>query len=293
MAQRTPVTLITGYLGSGKTTLLKTILQGTERKLAILMNEFGEIAIDSKIIEGKNVKIAELAGGCVCCSLAGEFEAAVEEILKVVKPEAIVVETTGVAEPDALIVNIRDSLPQVQLDAVVTVADADEISRFPEIGYTGRIQLEVADIILINKIDLVDSQQLDQVEGKIRELNATATFFKSSYCRMNTELLFGYEIEKHLPHREHSHPEIECFSFSSDKVLRREGFEEIACNLPVEVYRAKGFVRFIDDSYLFNYVAGRWDMEEFKADRTQLVFIGSNVLKVKNEILMQLKRCEV
>lgn len=293
MAQRTPITLITGYLGSGKTTLLKKILQNTKKKLAILMNEFGEIAIDSKIIEGKNVKMAELTGGCVCCSLVGEFEAAVEEILKEVKPEMIIVETTGVAEPDALVVNIQDSLPQVQLDAVITVADADTIIRFPEIGYTGRVQLEVADVILINKTDLVDAQQLKQVEEKIRELNDTATLFKTSYCYMDTELLFGLEIEKHLPHVEHSHPEMEYFSFSSDKTLSREGFEEIAYNLPRELYRAKGFVRFVDGSYLFNYVAGRWDMEEFQADNTQLVFIGSGITKVKDEILDQLRGCEV
>jgi len=294
MAHRTPITLITGYLGSGKTTLLRKILQNSSRKLAILMNEFGEIAIDSRIIEGKNVKMAELAGGCVCCSLVGEFEAAVEEILEKVEPEMIVVETTGVAEPDALIVNIQDSLPQVQLDAVVTVADADAISKFPEIGYTGKIQLEVADVILINKTDLVDAQQLRQVEEKIRQLNDTATLFRTSYCDMDTELLFGLEIEKRLSsHEGHPHLEMEYFSFCSDKALNREGFEQIVHNLPREVYRAKGFVKFIDGSYLFNYVAGRWDMEEFEAENTKLIFIGNEITKAKDEILNQLRNCEV
>lgn len=290
---RTPITLITGYLGSGKTTLLKAILKNAKRRLAILMNEFGEIAIDSKIIEGKDVKIAELAGGCVCCSLVGEFEAAVEEILKEVKPDMIIVETTGVAEPDALVVNIQDSLPQVQLDAVVTVADADAIIRFPEIGHTGRVQLEVADVIIINKTDLVDTKQLEEVEEKINKLNDTATLFKASYCQIDTGLLFGLEIEKYLPYLEHSHPGIEHFSFSSDKILDRKGFEEMACHMPREVYRAKGFVRFVDSSFLFNYVAGRWDMEEFRADNTQLVFIGRDVIKVKDRILVQLSNCEV
>ncbi|HSR10255.1 MAG TPA: GTP-binding protein, partial [Thermodesulfobacteriota bacterium] len=78
---RTPITLITGPLGSGKTTLLRHILSSVPKKIAILMNEFGEIAIDSRIVEGKNIRIAELDGGCVCCSLQGEFEAAVNEIL--------------------------------------------------------------------------------------------------------------------------------------------------------------------------------------------------------------------
>lgn len=293
MSGRTPIAIITGYLGSGKTTLLRNILQNTKRRLAILMNEFGEIAIDSKIIEGKNVKMAELAGGCVCCSLVGEFEAAVEEIIRDVKPDMIVVETTGVAEPDALVVDIQESLFQVQLDTVVTIADVDAILRFPEIGYTGRIQLEVADVILINKIDLVDSQQLDKVEEEIRALNDTATFFKTSYCTMNTELLFGIGMEKYFPYMEHSHPDIESFSFLTDKTINREGFEKIAYNLPSEVYRAKGFVRFSEGSYLFNYVAGRWGLEEFRADNTQLVFIGRDVIKVKDKILVQLSNCEV
>ena len=84
---RTPITLVTGPLGSGKTTLLRHILATRPEKIAIVMNEFGEIAIDTKVIEGKNVRIAELGGGCVCCSLLGEFEAAVNEIIKKIAPE--------------------------------------------------------------------------------------------------------------------------------------------------------------------------------------------------------------
>ena len=92
---RTPITLVTGPLGSGKTTVLRHVLATKPAKMAIVMNEFGEIAIDTKVIEGKNVRIAELGGGCVCCSLLGEFEAAVNEIIQKVAPEMIIVETTG------------------------------------------------------------------------------------------------------------------------------------------------------------------------------------------------------
>ena len=127
MAVRTPVTLITGALGSGKTTLLRYLLGAVPKKIAILMNEFGEIAIDSQVIEGTNVRIAELGGGCVCCALLGEFEAAVAEVIESVHPDLIMVETTGVAEPEALVVDIQESLPQVRLDGVVTVADADAL----------------------------------------------------------------------------------------------------------------------------------------------------------------------
>src|SRR5262245_993693 len=155
MEPRTPITLITGPLGSGKTTLLRHLLEVIPPKLAILMNEFGEIAIDSQIIEGQNIRLAELGGGCVCCSLLGEFEAAVTEILDTVCPDRIIVETTGVAEPDALVFDIQESLPRLRLDGVVTVADADAMVRYPRLGHTGRVQIEAADIILLNKVDLV------------------------------------------------------------------------------------------------------------------------------------------
>src|SRR5437762_12349446 len=121
---RIPITLIIGPLGSGKTTLLRHILTTHPSKIAIVMNEFGEIAIAAKLIEGKNVRIAELGGGCVCCSLLGELEAAVEEIINRVALDIIVVETTGLAEPEALVFNIHEALPQCQLDGVVSVIDA-------------------------------------------------------------------------------------------------------------------------------------------------------------------------
>src|SRR3989344_1563710 len=116
-----PMTIITGYLGSGKTTLLTHILETADRRIAVIMNEFGEVAIDSEIIRGKNVDMIELAGGCVCCSITGEFEYAVKEILEKTCPDHIIVETTGVAEPDAIIIDIDENIAGVRLDAVITI----------------------------------------------------------------------------------------------------------------------------------------------------------------------------
>src|SRR5437667_3403104 len=166
MTLRTPITLVTGPLGSGKTTLLRHILETKPAKMAIVMNEFGEIAIDTKIIEGKNVRIAELGGGCVCCSLLGEFEAAVNEIIERVEPEIIIVETTGLAEPEALVFDIQEALPQCRLDGVVSVIDADMLVRFPEIGHTTRLRIEGADILLLHKIVLVEPVQIRELETK-------------------------------------------------------------------------------------------------------------------------------
>src|SRR5436190_19267591 len=182
MTLRTPVTLITGPLGSGKTTLLRHILATKAAKIAIVMNEFGEIAIDTKVIEGKNVRIAELGGGCVCCSLLGEFEAAVNEIIEKVAPEMIIVETTGLAEPEALAFNIHAALPQCRLDALVSVIDADMLVRLPELGHTTRLQIEGADILLLNKIDLVTPTDIEALETKLREINPTASIVRTQRC---------------------------------------------------------------------------------------------------------------
>jgi G3E family GTPase len=303
MQRRTPITLITGPLGSGKTTLLRHILATHPAKIAIVMNEFGEIAIDAKVIEGKNVRIAELGGGCVCCSLLGEFEAAVNEIIEKVAPEMINVETTGLAEPEALVFNIQEALPQCRLDGVVSVIDADMLVRFPELGHTTRLQIEAADILLLNKIDLVDATEIELLEKKLGEINPTAAVVRTKRCRVDPELLFGIGHEKKVaplgpgsstPATAHRHhPEFESFAFSSDKAFSRDCFEHFADNLPAAVVRAKGFVRFVDGAQLFNFVTGRWELEPFDANRSELVFIGKNITAEKETILHALNQCAI
>jgi G3E family GTPase len=289
---RTPITLITGPLGSGKTTLLRHILAAYPAKLAIVMNEFGEIAIDTKVVEGKNVQIAELGGGCVCCSLLGEFEAAIGEIIGNVAPERIIVETTGLAEPEALVFNIQEALPQCRLDGVVSVIDADMLVRFPEIGHTTRLQIDGADILLLNKIDLVDEKEAEPLEAKLREINPTAAIIHTVRCRVDPDLLFGIGREKKIPRLQHEHqPEFESFAFSSDKIFSRDRFERFADGLPASVVRSKGFIRFTDGAQLFNFVAGRWELEPFESDRTDLVFIGRNIAMQKELILRALNKC--
>lgn len=294
MGSRTPITLINGPLGSGKTTLLRHILAVRPAKIAIVMNEFGEIAIDTKVIEGKNVRIAELGGGCVCCSLLGEFEVAVTEIIKKVAPEIIVVETTGLAEPEALVFNIQEALPECRLDAVISVIDADMLVRFPELGHTTRLQIEGADILLLNKIDLVDAKQIEPLETKLRKINPSAAIIRTERCRIDPELLFDIpqSREKKIAPPQHEHqPEFESFTFTSDNLFSRDCFEHFADTLPANVIRAKGFVRFPDSVHLFNFVAGRWELEPFEADRIELVFIGKNIAAEKSTIVHALDEC--
>jgi G3E family GTPase len=294
MNPRTPISLITGPLGSGKTTLLRHILATQPERIAIVMNEFGEIAIDRKVIEGKNVRIAELGGGCVCCSLLGEFEAAINEIIEKTAPERIVVETTGLAEPEALVFNIQESLPQCRLDGVVSVIDADMLIRFPELGHTTRLQIEAADILLLNKIDLIEPRQIEPLETKLREINSTAAIVRTERCRIEPELLFGIGRERNIAGPKHRHqPDFESFAFTSGKVFSRDCFEVFANGLPASVVRAKGFIRFADGAQLFNFVAGRWELEAFESERTELVFIGKKIAAEKKAIIHALDECSV
>jgi G3E family GTPase len=290
---RTPITIITGPLGSGKTTLLRHLLNSVSRKIAVVMNEFGEIAIDSAVIAGKNILMKELAGGCVCCSLIGEFEAAVDEIIDTVVPENIVLETTGVAEPEALIFDIEERLPRVRLDGIISIMDADGLLKFPSLGHTTRMQIESADLLLLNKVDLVSESDLQPMEEKLRWINEFAPILRTKHCMVDTELLFGIARERTIepPHHVHQ-PEFDSFSYSSTAIFDRDKFEQFAANLAPDVYRAKGFIRFPDGMYLFNFVTGRWNFETFAHENSVLVFIGKQLAGAKKSLVDRLKACE-
>jgi G3E family GTPase len=263
------------------------------QKIAIMMNEFGEIAIDSQIIEGKNIRIAELGGGCVCCSLLGEFEVAVIEVLDTVHPDLIIVETTGVAEPDALMFDIQESLPRVRLDGVVTVADADAMVCYPRLGQTGRAQIEAADIILLNKVDLVTAKELAEVTTQLKQLNEDASILPTQRCQVDPDVLFGGSHTHDISPPQHRHQlSMESFSYVSAAILERQCFEAFIESLHPVVVRAKGFVRFPEGTYLFNYVVGRWDLEAFSEKPTTLVFIGEHVTRHAADLIDALKRCE-
>ena len=282
---KTPIAIISGYLGSGKTTLLKRIIENLDRKFAILMNEFGEVSIDSQIIKGKNVDIQELSGGCVCCSLTGEFEFAIKEIIQKYSPEIIIVETTGVAEPDAIVFDVEENLKEVKLDTVIVIVDADSFVRFPSIGKIGEAQIEVADVVLLNKIDLVNQKQIKEIENKIKTINTKAHIFKTKNCDVDIDLLFSLEIEhrERKIHKKTKHTKMESFVLETNKKITKNWLESFLKNLPKEVYRLKGFVNLEGKSFLVNYVAGRWDLEEMEGEK-KLVFIGENISKLKGSL---------
>src|SRR4029453_12493266 len=131
-------------------------------------------------------------------------------------------------------------LPQCRLDGVVSVIDADMLIRFPELGHTTRLQIEGADILLLNKIDLIESGRIEPLESKIRENNATAAVVRTERCKIHPELLFGIGNERKIASPKHKHqPEFESFAFTSGKIFSRDRFEEFANGLPARVIRAK------------------------------------------------------
>lgn len=293
-----PVTVITGYLGAGKTTLLRGIADWAGNRgmrLAIVMNEFGEIAIDGKVVAGKNIAMAELAGGCVCCSLSGEFGLAVKELIKAANPEWIVVETTGVAEPGALAYDIRENIDGISLDSIVTVVDADAMARFPSLGHTGREQIELADMIVVNKCDLAGAEARKGVREAIRELNHKAEILEAERCAVDMGALFGRMGGKESkPHMGNEHaPEFESFTFITDRTLDHASFISALEKLPPRIYRAKGFVRTSRGMFLFNFVAGRHELEPYECRRTELVFIGKDAGAFKGEVSEALGRIAI
>jgi G3E family GTPase len=148
--------------------------------------------------------------------------------------------------------------------------------------------------MLLNKIDLVDAKDVEPLETKLREINPAAAIVRTERCRIDPELLFGIGREKKIAWPRHEHqPEFESFTFSSDKTFSRKCFERFADGLSPSVLRAKGFVRFAGGAQLFNFVAGRWDLEPFETDRTELVFIGKNLSAEKSEILRALNDSQV
>lgn len=173
------INLLFGFLGSGKTTLVRRILgeRGGTRPMAVIVNEFGEVGVDGEIIAGDNVNLVELTSGCLCCTLRGSLMSAVEELREKAAVERIVVEATGVASPGDMLEDLNDSKIAHELDVgpLVTVVDAPKFTRLQEmLGEFYEDQVENADVLVLNKIDLATQEELDQARAAVREINPDA-----------------------------------------------------------------------------------------------------------------------
>jgi G3E family GTPase len=206
MAEKIPVTVLTGYLGAGKTTLLNRILSEPHgKKFAVIVNEFGEIGIDNDLIVGADEEIFEMNNGCICCTVRGDLIRIIEGLMKRRgKFDAIIVETTGLADPAPVAQTFfvdADVEEAARLDAVVTVADAKWLSQRLKDAPEAKNQIAFADVILLNKTDLVSPGDLREVEARIRAINPYAKLHKTVNCALPLDAVLGrnaFDLERIL-----------------------------------------------------------------------------------------------
>lgn len=186
-SQKIPVTVLTGYLGAGKTTLLNRILSENHgKKYAVIVNEFGEIGIDNDLIIGADEEVFEMNNGCICCTVRGDLVRIMDGLMKRKgKFDAIIVETTGLADPAPVAQTFfvdEDVQKNARLDAVVTVADAKWLSDRLKDAPEAKNQIAFADVIVLNKTDLVTKGELAEIEARIRGINPYAKLHRTERC---------------------------------------------------------------------------------------------------------------
>ena len=196
MSDKVPVTVLTGYLGAGKTTLLNRILSEQHgQKFAVIVNEFGEIGIDNDLVVGADEEVFEMNNGCICCTVRGDLIRILEGLMKRRgKFDAIIVETTGLADPAPVAQTFfvdQDVQDRAWLDAVVTVADAKWLSDRLKDAPEAKNQIAFADVIILNKIDLVSEGELREVEARIRAINPYAKLHRTTRCQVPLDAVLG------------------------------------------------------------------------------------------------------
>jgi G3E family GTPase len=196
MPEKIPVTVLTGYLGAGKTTLLNRILTEQHgKRYAVIVNEFGEIGIDNDLVVGADEEVFEMNNGCICCTVRGDLIRILDGLMKRKgKFDAIIVETTGLADPAPVAQTFfmdQDVSDTARLDAVVTVADAKFLSDRLKDAPEAKNQIAFADVIILNKTDLVSPAELDAVEERIRSINPYARIHRTQNCALPIEEVLG------------------------------------------------------------------------------------------------------
>lgn len=293
-APKIPVTVLTGYLGAGKTTLLNRILSENHgKKYAVIVNEFGEIGIDNDLIIGADEEVFEMNNGCICCTVRGDLVRIMDGLMKRKgKFDAIIVETTGLADPAPVAQTFfvdEDVQKNARLDAVVTVADAKWLSDRLKDAPEAKNQIAFADVIVLNKTDLVTKPELAEVEARIRGINPYAKLHRTERCSVALADVLdrgAFDLDRildiepdflnaddhdhdhdHHHHHDHGHglkhyhdEDMQSLSLKTDKPLDPNMFMPWLQNLvQVEggkILRSKGILAFHDDDdrYVFQGV---------------------------------------
>jgi G3E family GTPase len=289
-----PVTVLTGYLGAGKTTLLNRILSEPHgKKFAVIVNEFGEIGVDNELIVNADEEVFEMNNGCICCTVRGDLVRIIDGLMRRKgKFDAIIVETTGLADPAPVAQTFfmdEQVGAKTKLDAVVTVADAlwlkDRLKDAPE----AKNQIAFADVILINKTDLVSPEDLRELEARIRGINPYATLHRTERAQVALDAVLGrnaFDLDRildiepaflaaeqeHVHEHEHGHEldhdghhhgglkhyhdeEMQSVALRSDQPLDPDKFfpwiQDLVATEGKDILRCKGILSFKDDPERF------------------------------------------
>jgi G3E family GTPase len=316
----TPVTVLTGYLGSGKTTLLNRILtEAHGKRYAVIVNEFGEVGIDNDLVVNADEEIFEMNNGCICCSVRGDLIRILGGLMRRKgRFDGILVETTGLADPAPVAQTFfvdEDVRRRTKLDAIVAVVDAKhllvEIDQAPE----AQEQIAFADVVLLNKTDLVSTEELAVVETRIRRINPYAAVHRTERCGIdldevldkdafNLDRILKLEPEFLDEFHEHEHDEqIGSLSLTSDRPLDPQRFlpwiQNTTQQFGTDILRMKGIVAFGEDPNRFVVQSVHMLIEggyqrPWKADERQesrLVFIGRNL--PKDVLRQQFEACQL
>ena len=291
-SEKIPVTVLTGYLGAGKTTLLNRILSEPHgKKYAVIVNEFGEIGIDNDLVVGADEEVFEMNNGCICCTVRGDLIRIIEGLMRRKgKFDAIIVETTGLADPAPVAQTFfvdENVGRRARLDAVVTVADAkwlkDRLKDAPE----AKNQIAFADVILLNKTDLVTDAELREVEARIRGINPYAKLHRTQKSQIALDQVLGrnafdldrildiepefLHVDDHDHHHDHDHghdhdhhhhglkhyhdEDMQSMSLNTDKPLNPDKFfpwiQKLVADDGPKILRCKGILNFKDDPERF------------------------------------------
>ncbi len=304
MIHSIPVTVITGYLGSGKTTLLNRILTFEHgKKVAVIVNEFGDVGIDSQLVMNADEEILEMNNGCICCTVRGDLIRIIGNLLeKQEKFDHLVIETTGLADPAPVIQSffVDETMhSKTELDAVVTVVDAKHIWEHWD-SSEAQEQIAFADVILLNKMDLVSSEQADGLEKRIRAANAIAKIYRTQNCELEINAILGVKAfdlknalsidPEFLSEDAHEHDEtvssisiVETGSVSSDRLTT--WLNQLVQAQGQNIFRMKGILNVDDEDrrlvlqgvhMLLDGRPGKpWKPNEDR--RNEMVFIGRDL----------------
>jgi G3E family GTPase len=319
VSNKIPVTVITGFLGAGKTTLVNHILQEKHgRKIAVIVNEFGEIGIDGQlIISDDDEQLVEFNNGCLCCTVRGDLVRTLENLTHRTDLDAVLIETTGLADPAPVASTfiVADEIKsRFSLDAFVTVIDAPNLQQNLLDSHETQEQIAFADVILINKTDLVLLEDLMQMEYQIRGLNPIAKIYYTEYGSIDLSLILDtksfdlaikLEVDPNfLDDLEHAHDStVGSFTLASGKLMDMNKFmlwmNGLAQEKGEDLYRTKGLfnAQGFPERVLFQSVRMMtsmqrdrlWKPEEKRL--TQLVVIGRNL--DRDEFARGFERCIV